>query len=66
MPGTMLIVDRQERVFNAMDAERPRDMTIDLLKAGLGVIVSSTETAVFRLLGRADTDVFREISKLLR
>jgi nicotinamidase-related amidase len=33
---------------------------------GAGVVVSSTETIVFRLLGRADTDVFREISKLLR
>jgi nicotinamidase-related amidase len=31
-----------------------------------GVGVSSTETVVFRLLGRADTDLFREISKLLR
>lgn len=31
-----------------------------------GVVVSTTETVVFRLLQRADTDVFREISKLLR
>ncbi|MBI2217358.1 MAG: hydrolase [Candidatus Rokubacteria bacterium] len=31
-----------------------------------GAVVSSTETIVFRWLGRADTDVFREISKLLR
>ncbi len=31
-----------------------------------GATVSATETIVFRLLGRADTDVFREISKLLR
>jgi nicotinamidase-related amidase len=31
-----------------------------------GAVVSSTETIVFRLLGRADTEAFREISKLLR
>lgn len=31
-----------------------------------GVVVTATETAVFQLLGRADTDVFREIVKLLR
>lgn len=31
-----------------------------------GAVVSATETVVFQLLGRADTDVFREISKLLR
>ena len=29
-------------------------------------VVSATETVVFQLLGRADTDVFREIAKLLR
>jgi nicotinamidase-related amidase len=31
-----------------------------------GVIVTSTETIVFQLLERADTDAFRELSKLLR
>lgn len=31
-----------------------------------GVVVTATETAVFQLLGRADTDVFREVVKLLR
>lgn len=31
-----------------------------------GVIVTSTETAVFSWLGRADTDAFREITKLLK
>ncbi len=66
MPGTVLIVDRQERVFSAMDGERRDDMTIDLLKAGRSAIVSSTETVVFRLLGSADTDVFREMSTRLR
>ncbi len=31
-----------------------------------GAVVTATETVVFELLGRADTDAFREISKLLR
>ena len=31
-----------------------------------GAVVTATETVVFQLLGRADTDAFREISKLLR
>ena len=31
-----------------------------------GVVVTATETAVFQLLGRADTDAFREVVKLLR
>ena len=31
-----------------------------------GAVVTATETIVFQLLGRADTEVFREISKLLR
>lgn len=31
-----------------------------------GAVISTTETVVFQLLGRADTDVFREVSKLLR
>jgi nicotinamidase-related amidase len=31
-----------------------------------GAVVTSTETVVFQLLGRAGTETFREISKLLR
>ncbi len=31
-----------------------------------GVVVTSTETVVFQWLGRADSDAFREIAKLLR
>jgi nicotinamidase-related amidase len=31
-----------------------------------GAVVAATETVVFQLLGRADTDAFREIAKLLR
>ena len=31
-----------------------------------GAVVTATETVVFQLLGRSDTDAFREISKLLR
>jgi hypothetical protein len=31
-----------------------------------GAVVTATETVVFQLLGRADSDAFRELSKLLR
>ena len=31
-----------------------------------GAVITATETVVFQLLGRADTDAFREVSKLLR
>jgi hypothetical protein len=31
-----------------------------------GAVITSTETVVFQLLGSADTDAFREISKLLK
>jgi nicotinamidase-related amidase len=31
-----------------------------------GAVVSATETIIFQLLGRADTDLFREVAKLLR
>ena len=31
-----------------------------------GAVVTATETVVFQLLGGADTDAFRELSKLLR
>jgi nicotinamidase-related amidase len=31
-----------------------------------GAVITSTETVVFQLLGSADTDAFRELSKLLR
>ena len=31
-----------------------------------GAVVTSTETVVFQLLGRSDTEAFREVSKLLR
>ncbi len=41
------------------------DLALDQARQA-GVIVSSTETVVFELLGAADTDEFREISKLLR
>lgn len=31
-----------------------------------GAVVTATETVVFQFLGGADTDAFRELSKLLR
>ena len=142
--SVLVVVDVQERLFNAMDAERRDDMVanvkilvtapfektafscagadgfldqihalgadhviltgieahvcvlltaLDLLTRGLrvsivadavcsrrranleigvdqarqaGAVVTATETVVFQLLGRADSDAFRELSKLLR
>jgi len=49
----------QERLFNAVDAERRDDMVTNVK-----ILVS--ETVVFQLLGSADSDAFREFSKLLR
>ena len=83
----LLVIDVQERLFNAMDVERRDDMVRNLTilaadavcsrtrtnhELGLaqarqaGAVVSATETIIFQLLGRADTDVFREVAKLLR
>jgi nicotinamidase-related amidase len=122
----VVVVDVQERLFNAVDAERRDDMVtnvkilvsaarrlgaehviltaieahvcvlltaLDLLTRGLrvsivadavcsrrpanleiglgqarqaGAVVTATETVVFQLLGSADSDAFRELSKLLR
>ena len=36
------------------------------LAAGTGAVVTNTETVVFDLLGRAGTDDFRTLSKLLK
>jgi hypothetical protein len=55
----VVVVDVQERLFNAVDAERRDDMVTNVK-----ILVS--ETVVFQLLGSADSDAFRELSKLLR
>jgi len=54
-------------VADAVCSRRPASLEIGLAQARqAGAVVTSTETVVFRLLGRADTDAFRELSKLLR
>ena len=88
MAHPVVVVDVQERLFNAVDAERRDDMVTNVkilvssarrlgvpvlvteqYPKGLGrtlAVVTATETVVFQLLGSADSDAFRELSKLLR
>jgi nicotinamidase-related amidase len=64
------LLDRQFRVSVVADAvcsRRPENRELGLAQARqAGAVVTATETVVFQLLGRADTDDFRELSKLLR
>ena len=54
-------------VADAVCSRRAANMEIGLAQARqAGAVITATETVVFQLLGRADTDAFREISKLLR
>ena len=54
-------------VADAVCSRRAETMELGLAQARqAGAVITSTETVVFQLLGRADTDAFREISKLLR
>jgi len=54
-------------VADAVCSRRVANMDLGLAQARqAGAIVTSTETVVFQLLGSADTEAFREISKLLR
>lgn len=54
-------------VADAVCSRRAATMEIGLAQARqAGAVVTGTETLVFQLLGRADTDAFRELSKLLR
>jgi nicotinamidase-related amidase len=54
-------------VADAVCSRRAANMEIGLAQARqAGAVVTATETVVFQLLGRADTDAFREVSKLLR
>ena len=54
-------------VADAVCSRRRDSLDLGLAEARqAGAIVTSTETVVFQLLGNADTDAFREISKLLR
>lgn len=54
-------------VADAVCSRRPTSVDLGLAQARQsGAVVTSTETVVFQWLERADTDVFREVSKLLR
>ena len=54
-------------VADAVCSRRPANLEIGLDQARqAGAIVTATETVVFQLLGGADSDAFRELSKLLR
>jgi len=54
-------------VADAVCSRRAANMEIGLGQARqAGAVITATETVVFQMLGRADTDAFREVSKLLR
>ena len=54
-------------VADAVCSRRSANLEIGLAQARqAGAVITSTETVVFQLLGSADTDAFRELSKLLR
>jgi len=54
-------------VADAVCSRRREHHELGLIQARqAGAVVTATETLVFQLLGSADSDVFREISKLLR
>jgi len=54
-------------VADAVCSRRAVNLEIGLEQARqAGAVITATETVVFQLLGGADTDAFRELSKLLR
>jgi nicotinamidase-related amidase len=54
-------------VADAVCSRRPANLEIGLGQARqAGAVVTATETVVVQLLGSADSDAFRELSKLLR
>jgi nicotinamidase-related amidase len=54
-------------VADAVCSRTPANLELGLAQARqAGAVVTATETLVFQLLGTADTDAFREITKLLR
>jgi nicotinamidase-related amidase len=63
-------LDAGRRVFVAADAvcsrtSANRDLALDQMRAA-GVVVTSTESLLFALLGAAGTDEFRQISALVK
>src|SRR5213593_3324312 len=54
-------------VADAVSSRTPANLELGLAQARQGgAVVTATETVVFQLLGRADTDAFCEIAKLLK
>jgi nicotinamidase-related amidase len=54
-------------VADAVCSRRAANLEIGLGQARqAGAVITATETVVFQLLGGADSDAFRELSKLLR
>jgi nicotinamidase-related amidase len=54
-------------VADAVCSRRAANLEIGLGQARqAGAVITATETVVFQLLGRADSDAFRELSKLIR
>ena len=54
-------------VADAVCSRRAANLEIGLGQARQGgAVITATETVVFQLLGRADSDAFRELSKLIR
>lgn len=54
-------------VADAVCSRRPENRELGLAQARqAGAVVTATETVVFQLLGRADSEDFRELAKLLR
>lgn len=54
-------------VADAVCSRRAANLEIGLGEARqAGAVITATETVVFQLLGRADSDAFRELSKLIR
>ena len=58
---------RVSLVADAVCSRRAASMETGIAEARqAGVVITSTETVVFRWLGSADSEAFRELSKLLR
>jgi len=54
-------------VADAVCSRRPANCEIGLSQARhAGAVITATETVVFQLLGHADSEAFRELSKLLK
>jgi len=54
-------------VADAVCSRRAANLDVGLGQARqAGAVITATETVVFQLLGRADSDAFRELSKLIR